>query len=62
MTEIEVNELKEMAKSSECVRDTMTKYTLPSDKSIFLLGDGSLVNLSCAGEAFFKHTCAALLD
>jgi len=53
--EIEVEELKRMAKSEEQVRDTMVKYVIAGDpdkhgdnKHVFLLGDGSLVNLSCA--------------
>ena len=46
--EIEIDELKKMSTAEEHVRDTMTKYTLSPAKCLFLLGQGSLVNLSCA--------------
>lgn len=45
-SEIEIQALEEMAGSKEDMRPYLTAYELP-DKTLYLLGEGRLVNLSC---------------
>lgn len=47
--ELDLNTLKSMAKSHKAIRDFVEEYKLPNGKTIYVLADGRLVNLS-AGE------------
>jgi adenosylhomocysteinase len=46
--EIKLEDLEEMSVSKEEVRENVTQYKLKGGRRINLLGDGRLVNLSCA--------------
>eukprot|EP00040_Diaphanoeca_grandis_P039576 m.259477 g.259477 ORF g.259477 m.259477 type:complete len:655 (-) comp38118_c0_seq1:43-2007(-) len=46
--EIDVKGLHKIARGRAIVRDNMEQITMPSGKSVFVLGGGNLVNLSCA--------------
>ena len=46
--EIDVANLEKIAKKKRKVRQSLDEYTLPDGKKIHLLGEGRLVNLSCA--------------
>jgi len=46
--EIDVDWLKATATAAETVRPNMVRYALPGGADLVLLGDGNLVNLSCA--------------
>ena len=46
--EIDIKGLKKMAKKMEQIRPCLEKYVLASDKSLFVCGEGRLVNLACA--------------
>lgn len=46
--EIDVAGLQEIATAKSAARENMEQLTLPSGRSVFLLGGGNLVNLSCA--------------
>jgi len=47
-TEINVNDLKKIAKSKRNIRPFMDEYTLDGGKRIFILGEARLVNLAAA--------------
>ena len=46
--EIDVLNLKKTTKKSEEIRPGLKRYTLKNDRSVYLCGDGRLVNLACA--------------
>jgi adenosylhomocysteinase len=46
--EISIDDLKKMSKSRRMIRDFVEEYTLKSNRSIYLLGEGRLINLSAA--------------
>jgi adenosylhomocysteinase len=46
--EIDVEALEKLCVNKRKIRGTIDEYTLPDGKRIFLLGEGRLVNLSCA--------------
>lgn len=46
--EVDVNGLREAAKSRREIRPCLEEYVLPGGKRLYLLGEGRLVNLTCA--------------
>ena len=46
--EIDVKSLREQAKKAEQIRPGLEKFILQSGKSVYLCGQGRLVNLACA--------------
>lgn len=46
--EIDVKGLYHIAKSKKVIRQNVEKITLPTGRSVYLLGEGRLVNLACA--------------
>jgi adenosylhomocysteinase len=46
--EISIDDLKKMSKSRRMIRDFVEEYTLKSNRSIYLLGEGRLINLAAA--------------
>ncbi|MFH1824707.1 MAG: adenosylhomocysteinase [Candidatus Firestonebacteria bacterium] len=46
--EININELKNLAKNVREIRENVCEYTLKNGKRIFLLGEGRLINLASA--------------
>ncbi len=46
--EINIPALEEMAKSKRNIRDFVGEYTLPDGRSLYLLGEGRLINLAAA--------------
>ncbi len=46
--EISIDDLKKMSKARRMIRDFVEEYTLKSNKRLYLLGDGRLINLAAA--------------
>ena len=46
--EISIDDLKKMSKSRRMIRDFVEEYTLKSNRRIYLLGEGRLINLAAA--------------
>lgn len=46
--EISIDDLKKMSKARRMIRDFVEEYTLKSNKRLYLLGEGRLINLAAA--------------
>ncbi|MDI6703210.1 MAG: adenosylhomocysteinase [bacterium] len=46
--ELDISSLKELSRNKRRIRDSVDEYTLKNGKRIYLLGEGRLVNLTCA--------------
>ncbi|MGB9694800.1 MAG: adenosylhomocysteinase [Caldisericaceae bacterium] len=46
--EVKMEELKKISKEQREVRKNITEYSLPNGRKVYVLGEGRLVNLTCA--------------